>query len=81
MVSSTSRIAELSSVISENTLKLDQYLRANGLPLPSFEVDSPVSLVLPETLQVARDAVLDANTELSELLLGPQEVVAEYQVT
>ena len=49
--------------------------------MPSFEIDSPVSLLLPETLQVARDAVLDANTKLSELLLGPQEVVAEYQIT
>ena len=76
----TSRITELASVILENTTKIDEYLSSNGLPMPSFEIDSPVSLLLPEALQAARDAILDANTELSELLLGPQEIVTEYQV-
>ncbi|KAL9112650.1 MAG: hypothetical protein Q9187_007749, partial [Circinaria calcarea] len=70
---------ELAANISENTAKIDQYLTAQGISHPSFEIDSPVSLDLPESLQASRDAVLDANTELSELLLGPREIVADYQ--
>ena len=80
MASSSSRILELASTISENTTKIDQYLTAKGIPHPSFEINSPASLELPESLQASREAVLDANTELSELLLGPREIVADYQV-
>ena len=81
MATTKSRILELASTISENTAKIDQYLTSNDLPKPSFEIDSPVNLALPKTLEAARDAVIDANTELSELLLGPKEVVVDYPVS
>ena len=81
MVVSNSRILELASIIAENTTKVDQYLTANDLPKPSFEITAPVNLTLPKTLQAARDAVLDATIELNELLLGPKEVMVDYPVS
>ncbi|MCJ1311798.1 hypothetical protein MMC25_005471 [Agyrium rufum] len=76
--SNSSRLVQLASIISENTNKVDEYLTTNKLPKPSFEIDSPVQLTLPKDIQSARDAVINANMELSELLMGPKEVVTEY---
>ena len=80
MTSHSSRILELASIISENTAQIDQHLTTNGLSKPSLEIDSPVSLDLPEALRASHHAILEANTELTELLSGPQEIVTDYQV-
>lgn len=80
MASKQSRIVELTTIISVNTAKIDQYISKNNLPQPSFDVDGPVSLNLPQNLQEIREDVLNASLELSELLLGPKEVIADYQV-
>ena len=80
MATTNRKIVELASIISENTAKIHEYLTSNAIPEPSFEISAPIRLDLPKELQAARDAVLDANMELSELLLGPKEVVVDYQV-
>jgi len=74
------RIAELASIISEHTTKIDQYLTSNGFPTPSFSLDAAVESTFPEEIIAARNVVLDANMELSELLLGPRQTFIEYQV-
>ncbi|TVY44615.1 O-methyltransferase [Lachnellula subtilissima] len=62
-----SRIVELTKIIS------------NNLPQPSFDVEGPGSLSLSSEMQDTREEVLNANLELQELLLGPKEVIADYQ--
>ena len=74
------RIAELASIISEQTTNIDQYLNSNGIPTPSFGLDRALEPEFPEQIIAARDVVLDANMELSELLLGPRQTFVEYQV-
>lgn len=41
---SASKLSQLALRISENTNKVDEYLRSKGLPQPSFDVDGPVKL-------------------------------------
>jgi hypothetical protein len=75
-----SRIAELASIIQENTTVLDEYFAANNLPSPSFDESYPAVVQLPEDIAAARDAVTEANDELSALLRGPVASIF-YDVT
>ena len=70
-----SKIAELSSVIARNTASVDEYIRSHNLPQPSFDVDGPVDLKLPEEVEEARVAAIDASQELNDLLRGPIALV------
>ena len=38
----STRIAELADRLQENTLKVGDYMRRNGLPSPTFDEDGPV---------------------------------------
>jgi hypothetical protein len=67
------RIAELASIIQEQTSKVDAYLTSNNLPSPSFDPAYPLRLSLPPDVQASRDAVLEASDELTALMLGPIE--------
>lgn len=80
MSSQTSRLAELAATIAQNTAKVDDYLIANKLSTLSFELDAPVDLDLPRDIRAAREYVLGATTELKELMLGPRQIVVDYQV-
>lgn len=67
-----SSITELAASIRENVAKVEQYLRANELPLPSFLPDGPVSMVMkPKHVEDARIAAIGASMELLDLLQGP----------
>ena len=70
-----SRIAELSAVIEQCTTKVDQYLTTHGLPQPTFTFDGPLDLKLPEDIEEARVAAIDASQELNDLLRGPVALV------
>ena len=70
-----SRIAELSAVIEHSTAKVDQYLSNHGLPQPTFAINGPLDLRLPEDLEEARVAAIDASQELNDLLRGPVALV------
>jgi hypothetical protein len=63
----TSRILELANSISEKTSIIHQYLLQNNLPFPSFAYDAINSL--PKELVKAQDAVLDATSELNDVLM------------
>lgn len=67
-----SRIVELANGIHESILRLDTYLKSNGLPSPSFDEDGPVDFgIKAEEIQEARNAALGCSLELYKLLLGP----------
>ena len=72
----TSRILELSTLISSSTQKINEVLTASDLPLPSFEIDP--TLTLPSELDSARDTLLDATSELHDLLYGFQNILSQY---
>ena len=75
-MSSTSRILELSSLISTATQRLHNSLAAQNIPLPSFDED--VTLHLPSDLVDVRDTLLDATSELHDLLYGFQNLLSSY---
>ncbi|KAM0797379.1 O-methyltransferase [Usnea florida] len=69
----TTRIAQLAALISSNTAKVDLYLKSQGLPPPSFDVDAPNDLGIPPQatdIDDARKAALEASIELQDLLQG-----------
>ena len=72
---SQSRITKLAGVIAKKTAELDSFLLSRNLPFPSFEIDAPLDFRLPEELESTRSLVIDASTELKELLLGPTELL------
>lgn len=67
-----SRIIELSETIQSNTRIIDSYFESEGLPPISFDVEYPSDL--PPHVTQARDRVLEATDELSDLMLGAQQL-------
>jgi hypothetical protein len=73
---STSKLIQLAQIISRETEKLDNYIKANGLPELSFDVDAPSSFPkVSGELQHSREEVMRATKELGELVAGPSESV------
>ena len=70
------RILGLASIISTSIATFHELLIANNQPLPSFEADNHWSL--SEELEEARNAVIDAATELRDLLLEPADLLRMY---
>jgi hypothetical protein len=70
------RILELSNIISKSVTALHGYLAARGLPFPSFDADAVT--ILPTEVSEAQDAVLDATSELHDLLLGPLNILQNH---
>jgi hypothetical protein len=70
------RIIELAAKISESVLQLQELLSAQGVPSPSFNVDGPERL--PDNTAHLQDAVLDATTELHELLMEPVRLIFRF---
>ena len=69
----TTRMAHLAALISSNTAKIDMYLKSQGLPSPSFDVDAPNDLgIPPEATDIddVRKSALEASIELQDLLQG-----------
>ena len=65
-----SRIAQLAAMIQSQTSKVDEYFTAHKLPSPSFDEDLPTDL--PQEIELARNGVLIAADELTDLMAGPQ---------
>ncbi|KAI9732978.1 MAG: hypothetical protein M1818_007411 [Claussenomyces sp. TS43310] len=73
---STSRLVSLAQTIARQTEIVDGYLRDHGGAYPSFEADGPLQFPsLPRKVQQARQAALEATTELKDLITGPAEMV------
>jgi hypothetical protein len=68
-VMAPSRILDLAAIISSSTATIHNYLASRDLPFPSFEPHA--SNPLSEELAQVQDAVLDATSELHDLLMPP----------
>ena len=69
-----SLLIELSQIIATETAKIDDYLRNNGIPFPSFEPDGHADFPkLPEHIQRSRQEIMRATQELKDLVVGPTE--------
>ncbi|KAI0900092.1 S-adenosyl-L-methionine-dependent methyltransferase [Annulohypoxylon nitens] len=78
---SSSQILELSSRIAANTAKLNDYLTANNLPTPSFDLNAPLDTLIPKNeadVEKARVAIIDDTLELRRLVLEPREYLMSY---
>ncbi|KAI1824558.1 sterigmatocystin 8-O-methyltransferase [Xylaria intraflava] len=73
--STAPRMVELAAKISTSVAELQELLSAKGLPSPSFDEDSPECL--PVDMANLQDAVLDATTELHELLMEPMPLLLQ----
>ena len=76
-----SRIAELASIISSNTSQVDDYVSTHNLPPLSFEPNGHLKQdTLPDTIQSAQHAILEATDELNALMLGPDGILRQQFV-
>ncbi|KAF2430168.1 O-methyltransferase [Tothia fuscella] len=72
----TGRLAELTAIISSQTKKIEDYFTANGLPELSFDIHGPSDFPVPSSnieIHDARRAVVNATSELHDLMVGPRE--------
>ena len=66
----------LSRKIAEETEKLERYMKANSLAMPTFDVDGTDDFPgLPEEIQKSRLEIINATKELRDLVVGPRESV------
>lgn len=69
------KVVELASRIMENATKFEEHYRSQGLPAPSFDADQPLRIQLPGDIAAVREAILEASTELQELIQGPVGII------
>ncbi|KAK5660695.1 hypothetical protein OQA88_12059 [Cercophora sp. LCS_1] len=73
---STSRMIALAKKITQETEKLEAYLKENNLPTPSFDVDAPADFPkLPADILQSRQEIIFATKELGILAHGPREAL------
>ncbi|KAF2264998.1 putative O-methyltransferase [Lojkania enalia] len=70
------RISQLATSIQEHTAKVDAYFRSHDLPSPSFDIDLPPDL--PAEIRQSQNAILEATDELSDLMLGAQQLAEGF---
>ncbi|KAI1759594.1 S-adenosyl-L-methionine-dependent methyltransferase [Hypoxylon sp. FL1150] len=72
------RILELSSLIARETAIVNDFLVQNQLPTPSLDAFALKSMPIPEEaiqIHAARNAVIEACSELKALMTGPKELL------
>ncbi|KAJ8130720.1 hypothetical protein O1611_g2906 [Lasiodiplodia mahajangana] len=77
-------IVALATRIAANTSKVGEYLTANNMPQPSFDVNAPLYGAVPETVpEMAnlRRAILQDTVELRDLMLGPRDYLLSFVVS
>lgn len=67
------RIVELAAITANSTKALDEILASKGYAEPSFAENAQLSI--PEEASSARDTILDATSELHEILLEPPSLL------
>lgn len=76
LVTSSSPLELLVRDLNKQSKTFTDYLRANGLPEPSFERDAPIINLpphVPEDIQVAKETLLDHALQIFQLVAGPGE--------
>ena len=71
----SSRILELANCIQTNTSIVDQHFSSHGIPTPSFDIETPLEVDLPNDIAASRLAIIEATEELHLLMLGPVQTV------
>ena len=67
----SSRITELAAKIKAETDRLHSLLEDGGIPSPTFSVGAPKELPREPEIQSAQSSILEACTELQDLIEGP----------
>ncbi|KAI2615091.1 S-adenosyl-L-methionine-dependent methyltransferase [Hypoxylon sp. NC1633] len=78
---SPTRIVELATRIAANTSKVSDYLAANNLPQPSFELDNPPYGAVPNDapdIEALRQSVIEDTAELRHLMLGTRDYLFSF---
>lgn len=76
MATKDKSIGSLAELIHLKTKALDDYISSNSLTPPSFGSDGPLDFPIPpneQSLQETRRAVINATSQLQDLLIGPRE--------
>ncbi|KAI0123645.1 sterigmatocystin 8-O-methyltransferase [Xylariales sp. AK1849] len=71
-------LEELAWKCTKNAIAVSQYLSAHNLPQPSHEPDGPSSTLpkdAPQSLQRARQSLMDSALQLFQLAAGPSEFI------
>lgn len=77
-VSSSSRLTRLSTLISQRTAQITEYLKLKGLGEPSFDANGLAELPIAKEdaeVQKARVELIDATKELRDLVVGARETL------
>jgi SAM-dependent methyltransferase len=72
----TSRMVELANKISSSVSELQELLAAKGAEPPSFDENSPIKL--PSGLGRLQNTILDATSELHDVLLEPMSLLYKF---
>jgi hypothetical protein len=76
----STEIVQLAAIISRQTSLISDHLHAANLSPPSFEPGAAIDVV-PESLEPARNLILDATAKLQELLLGPTDLILRHDIS
>jgi hypothetical protein len=76
-MASLDEITKISASISEHSKKLSTYLREHGKSFPSWSIDGPVKLDIPDEGEISDSyhCLLSNTKELHSLLLGPTGIL------
>ena len=74
------RIVELAQIIQTKTSELDGFYKEQGIPTPSFDVDTPLEINYSADAAASQRAVLEATDELHALTLGPIQTANTLRV-
>ena len=69
------KVIDLARRVLENATKYEEYYAFNNLVAPTFDAAAFPEPVLPHDIVAARESLLDASTELQDLVRGPSEIV------
>ncbi|KAF7945538.1 hypothetical protein EAE96_010305 [Botrytis aclada] len=70
-MTTNSKLKELALLILSHTSQIDDYLIAESLPAPSFDVDAPIEMKLPPHLAQSREILLNAVEDIHAHVAGP----------
>jgi 6-hydroxytryprostatin B O-methyltransferase len=78
-----STLEEFADQIPANAKVISDFLRSNGLPLPSFERDAPTTTIpasAPSEVRAARQKLMEGALRTFQLALGPSEYLPNLAV-
>ena len=70
-------IVKLASQILEHATKYEGYFTSQGLTAPGLDSSSFPEPSLPDNVRAAREAVVEATTDIQALIRGPRDVLRQ----